>query len=109
MASDGSACPPLALAPAAAAHEGSVHAGVSHWALLALLITGLAVVDGSAALGRTRWARAPRRTVTGVLLGTVVAMVGTVGLVEFQVEPSGTTSGPTSCTRCSRAGIASPS
>lgn len=83
----------LAAVPRAAAHDGSAHAGLPHWALLALVLVGLVVVGGSVYCSRTRWVDAPRRTVTGVLAGVVVVMVGTIGLVEIQVEPVGTTSG----------------
>lgn len=83
----------LAAVPRASAHEGSAHAGLPHWLLLALVLVGLAVVTGSVYASRTRWRDAPRRTVTGVLVGVVVVMVGTIGLVEIQIEPVGTTSG----------------
>lgn len=82
----------LVFVPTAAAHEGSAHAGLPHWALLGLVAVGVAVTAASVHLGRTRWVTAPRRTITGVLAGVVVVMVGTVGLVEIQVEPVGTTS-----------------
>lgn len=82
----------LAAVPSVAAHTGSAHAGLPHWSLLALVLVGLAIVTGSVHWSRSRWADAPRRTVSGVLVGVVVVMVGTIGLVEIQVEPIGTTS-----------------
>lgn len=82
----------MAFVPSAAAHEGSAHAGLPHWSLLGLVAVGATVTVASVYLGRNGWAAAPRRTVTGVLAGVVVIMVGTVGLVEIQVEPVGTTS-----------------
>lgn len=76
------------------------HAGLPHWSLLALVVTGLVVVAGSVSLSRTRWPGAPRRTISGVLVGVVVVMVGTIGLVESRSNRSGQRPVPTGGIRC---------
>lgn len=82
----------LTVVPEVAAHEGSAHAGVPHWILLALVGVGVVSIVGIGFLGR-RWDSIGfRLIVPGVLLGVLAVMIGVIGLVEIQVEPSGTTS-----------------
>lgn len=83
----------VAVSGTGAAHEGSAHAGLPHWLLLGTVAVGLAISASTIAIARTRPDPAPQWVVSGVLAGIVVAMVGAVGLVEIQIEPTGTTSG----------------
>lgn len=82
----------VASAGTVAAHEGSAHAGLPHWILLGTVVAGVAVSAGTIAVARARFDPAPGWVVSGVLAGIVVAMIGAVGLVEIQIEPTGTTS-----------------
>lgn len=81
----------LSMVPTAAAHEGSTHAGTPHWIFLGITLLGVGIVGISIHLGRTRWAGAPRRTIKSLLLGTVVAMIGSIAVIQIQIEPIGTT------------------
>lgn len=81
----------LTMVPTATAHEGAVHTGTSHWGLLGIIFVGVSVVGISLRLGQTRWAGQPRRTIKGVLAGAVIAMIGTIGVTQIQIEPVGTT------------------
>lgn len=81
----------LSRVPTAAAHDGATHTGTPHWGLLAVILAGFGILGGSVLLGRTRWKPTPQRTVGGLLLGLIVTMVGTIGIVQIQVEPVGTT------------------
>ena len=78
----------LQLVPVAAAHEGSVHAGVPHRILLAGIILGGGILVGSLYQARRSWADRPRRTLTGVFVGLGFATLNTIGLIEIQVEPT---------------------
>lgn len=75
----------------AAAHGGSLHAGMPHWTLLGVAVVGLGIVGISLWLGRTRWADQPRRAINAVLLGAIITMIGTLGVTQIQIEPIGTT------------------
>lgn len=81
----------LATVPTAAAHSGGLHAGTPHRVLLGVILVGVVTVGISLRLGRTRWANRPQRAITGVLVGAVIAMVGTIGVAQIQIEPIGTT------------------
>lgn len=75
----------------AAAHGGTAHAGTPHWIFLGISLVGVALIALSIYFGRTRWADAPRRTIKSLLVGAVIAMVGTVAVIQIQIEPIGTT------------------
>lgn len=81
----------LAFMPTAAAHDGATHTGTPQWGLVAVILVGLGIIGGSILFDRTRWEPTPPRTVGGLLLGLVVTMVGTIGVVQLQVEPVNTT------------------
>ena len=82
-----------AVARPVAAHGGSVHRSIPHWVLLGVVVAGLAVVTASAGLAR-RSDIGPRRTIQGLFAGAILAVVGVVALVEFQVEPLSTDATP---------------
>lgn len=79
----------LSLIPTVSAHEGTVHSGIPHWSLLAVTIGGLGIVGIGVFLDRGRWNGHPELTVTAVLVGIVVAMLGTIGIIQIQIEPIG--------------------
>lgn len=81
----------LTMVPTASAHDGTSHTGVLHWSLLGIALVGFGVIGVSVLLDRRRWADHPHRTVTGALTGLVLAVLGTIGIVQLQVEPIGTT------------------
>lgn len=80
----------LSLVPTAAAHEGTTHAGTPHWILLVVIVLGIGIVGSSIVLSRGRWKHDSRRAVAGILTGLVIAMVGTIGIVQIQIEPVNT-------------------
>ncbi|WP_435347537.1 hypothetical protein [Haloarchaeobius sp. HRN-SO-5] len=83
----------LAAVPTASAHEGTVHGGVPHLALLGTLVVGLAALAGIAVLDRAGAldrVLSPRATALALVTGVSLAALGAMGLVEVQVEPVGT-------------------
>lgn len=54
-------------------------------------MTGLAIVALTLFLARTWWAAQRRRVLTGVFVGGILMMVGTIALTQIQIEPVGTT------------------
>lgn len=78
----------VALQLVPAVHEGSVHAGVPHWLLLARIGLGGGILAGSLSLAQRGWTDRPGRALTGVFVGLSVATLSTIGLIEFQVEPT---------------------
>lgn len=74
-----------------AAHDGSTHAGTPHWVFLVLILVGGIVMAVSGLLGRDSWTDYPRRVLTGFLFGLAVALVGTIAVIQIQIEPIGTT------------------
>lgn len=86
----------LSLVPTASAHGESTHAGVPHWGLLIVLLTGLGVLGGSIYFGRTRWVDRPRLTIVVMLVGALLIVVASIGLSELQVDPVGTDPTPIS-------------
>jgi hypothetical protein len=81
----------LSLVPTAAAHDGSTHAGTPHWVFLGITLLGVSIVGISLHFGRTRWANFPQRTIKSLLLGATIAMLGTIAVIQIQIEPIGTT------------------
>lgn len=79
------------VAQPAAAHGGTAHAGMPHWVFLGLTLLGVGIVALSIYFGRTRWAAAPKRTIKSLLVGAVIAMIGTIAVIQIQIEPVGTT------------------
>lgn len=75
----------VALVPTAAAHEGTTHAGTPHWFLLIVSVLGVALVATSIYTIRRSW-YSSRVVVLGLLAGLVLAIFGTIGLVETQLE-----------------------
>lgn len=82
------------LAQPVAAHEGSAHAGTPHAVLLGVILLGGSIVGASVLFNRDRWSDRPRRTLAGVFTGAILAMLGTIALVEIQVEPLSTDATP---------------
>lgn len=78
------------MVPTVAAHEGTVHAGTPHWVLLAVVLAGLGIIAGSLHFDRTIWSGRPSRTLSSVLLGLVVTLIGIIGLTQIQIEPIST-------------------
>jgi uncharacterized membrane protein len=74
-----------------AAHSGSTHASTPHWVFLVVALGGGAVVGGSALLGQRVWSDHPKRTLSGVLIGLGVTLLGTIAIIQIQIEPIGTT------------------
>ena len=81
----------LTFAQLAAAHDGSAHAGTPHWGFLVLILGGGVVMGSCAYLGHRSWIDYPRRTLGGFLFGLGVALLGTIAIIQLQVEPVGTT------------------
>jgi hypothetical protein len=77
-----------------AAHSGSTHASTPHWAFLMLILAGGVGMGGSALLGQRMWSDHPKRTLSGVLTGLGVALLGTIAIIQIQIEPVGTTPTP---------------
>ncbi|WP_255152803.1 hypothetical protein [Halorarius halobius] len=48
-------------------------------------------MGGSALLGKRVWSDHPKRTLSGVLIGLGVALLGTIAIIQIQIEPVGTT------------------
>ncbi|MFC6616225.1 hypothetical protein ACFQAS_15065 [Halopenitus salinus] len=48
-------------------------------------------MGGSAFLGQRAWSTRPKRTLSGVLIGLGVALIGTIAIIQIQIEPVGTT------------------
>lgn len=78
----------LQFVPAAAAHDGLVHAGTPHWLLLASTILGGSILVSSLYKAEHGWGDEPRRSLTGIFIGLTFAILSIVGLVEIQVEPT---------------------
>ena len=74
-----------------AAHSGSTHASTPHWAFLVLILVGSGGMGSSALLGQRVWSDHPKRTLSGVLIGLGVALLGTIAIIQIQIEPVGTT------------------
>lgn len=74
-----------------AAHSGSTHASTPHWVFLVLILGGGVIMGGSALLGQRVWSDHPKRTLSGVLIGLGVALLGTIAIIQIQIEPVGTT------------------
>lgn len=74
--------------PVASAHEGTVHSATPHWGLLGLTLIGLGIAGASLMLGRHHWTNRPQRVLGGVIVGIVFITLGTIGLVEIQVDPT---------------------
>jgi hypothetical protein len=79
------------VAQPAAAHGGTAHAGTPHWIFLGISLVGVSIVALSIYFGRTHWADAPQRTIKSLLVGAVIAMVGTIAVIQIQIEPIGST------------------
>jgi hypothetical protein len=75
----------------AAAHGGTAHAGTPHWIFLGISLVGVGLIALSIYFGRTRWVDTPRRTIKSLLVGAVIAVVGTIAVIQIQIEPIGTT------------------
>ena len=73
------------------AHGGTAHAGTPHWIFLGISLVGVAIIALSIYFGRTSWADAPRRTIKSLLVGAVIAMIGTIAVTQIQIEPVGST------------------
>ncbi|MFB6183144.1 MAG: hypothetical protein ABEI96_01200 [Haloarculaceae archaeon] len=87
----------LAMVPTASAHGlGTVTNEWIHLVVVFQVVTllGFAIAAASAWFSRTRWSTRPRRTVTGIVAGVGVAMVGTVAMTQIQLLPYGTTPSP---------------
>jgi len=71
------------------AHSGTTHAGTPHWLLLVTVLVGaVAAIGGYAAIQDDE--TSARFGATLMLGGTLVAIFGSVGLVEIQVVPQTT-------------------
>lgn len=75
----------------ATAHSGSTHASTPHWVFLVLILAGGVGMGGSVFLGQRLWSDLPKRTISGVLTGLGVALLGTIAIIQIQIEPVGTT------------------
>jgi len=74
-----------------AAHSGSTHASTPHWVFLVLILGGGVAMGSSAFLGQRVWSDHPTRTLSGVLIGLGMALLGTIAIIQIQIEPVGTT------------------
>lgn len=81
----------LSLVPTAAAHGGSANAGTLHWIFLGITLLGVSIIGMSLHFGQTHWADSPQRTIKSLLVGAVIAMGGTIAVIQIQIEPIGTT------------------
>jgi hypothetical protein len=83
-----------AIAEPVAAHGGGAQKSVPKWAFLGLVFVGIGGIATSVRFDRSRWEEDPKRTLYGVFFGAILVVVGTIALVEYQVEPLSTNATP---------------
>lgn len=71
----------------ATAHTGTTHAGTPHWALFTLVLGGFAVA-GISLYAIQQHRVSGRFGATALVLGVLLAILGSIGLVEIQVAPA---------------------
>ncbi|SDG14560.1 hypothetical protein [Halorientalis regularis] len=75
----------LQIVPGVQAHTGTAHAGTPHWVLLVFVVVGLAA--GGLSVRLLRADRSRYYSLPVLVVGLVLILFGSIGLVEIQVTP----------------------